>query len=146
MNSTEVQITNESGTSNETLHLYTGQIKLLYAQSGMGMIASVVNSLILTFILWNVISHKVLLIWLTCIFFITFIRYVSIRRYSKVSIGYRETDLWAKRFTVGIVLSGICWGSAGVFLFPVNSIGHQVFIAFVLGGMVAGAVANGKRP
>ena len=39
-----------------------------------------------------------------------------------------------------MVLSGICWGSAGIFLFPLNSIGHQVFIAFVLGGMVAGAV------
>jgi len=142
VNSTEVKSTRASSTSHETQHLYTEQIKLLYAQSGMGMIASVVNALILTFILWSMISHTVLMIWLTCIFLITFIRYVSVRRYSQASVRYHETHLWARWFTIGLVLSGICWGSAGIFLFPVNSIGHQVFIAFVLGGMVAGAVGS----
>ena len=142
MNITEAQITNESRSSNEAQHLYAEQIKLLYTQSGMSMIASWVNSMILTFILWSLISHTVLMIWVTCIFLITFIRYVSVRRYKQTSVGYLETALWAKRFTVGIVSSGICWGSAGVFLFPMDSIGHQVFIAFVLGGMVAGAVGS----
>ena len=39
-----------------------------------------------------------------------------------------------------LALSGAVWGSAAIFLFPWESIGHQVFIAFVLGGMVAGSV------
>ena len=73
VNITEAQITNESRSSNETQHLYAEQIKLLYTQSGMSMIASWVNSMILTFILWSLISHTVLMIWVTCIFLITFI-------------------------------------------------------------------------
>ncbi|MEE4263767.1 MAG: hypothetical protein V2I56_13835 [Desulfobacteraceae bacterium] len=35
---------------------------------------------------------------------------------------------------------GLLWGSTAIFLFPVHSVAHQVFVAFVLAGMVAGAV------
>jgi hypothetical protein len=33
-------------------------------------------------------------------------------------------------------------GTAPVFLFPYSSLAHQVLLAFVLGGMVAGGVAH----
>ena len=40
-----------------------------------------------------------------------------------------------------LLLSGVLWGSTSIFLFPPDSVGHQAFIAFVIGGMVAGAVS-----
>jgi signal transduction histidine kinase/CheY-like chemotaxis protein len=47
---------------------------------------------------------------------------------------------WGTLFGLGTLGAGLGWGSAGVWLFPVASLTHQVFLAFVLGGMIAGAV------
>jgi len=55
-------------------------------------------------------------------------------------IARQITKKWKNLFLLTLALSGMVWGSAAIFLFPSDSIGHQVFIAFVLGGMVAGSV------
>jgi PAS domain S-box-containing protein len=65
---------------------------------------------------------------------------VSIRNYLRTSVTPEQAGRWAAKFTVGLGLSGVLWGSAGVFLFPPDSFAHQCFLAFVLGGMVAGGV------
>jgi PAS domain S-box-containing protein len=44
-------------------------------------------------------------------------------------------------FIIGVLLYGMVWGSAGIFLFPVESAAHQAFLALMLGGMVVGAAA-----
>jgi diguanylate cyclase (GGDEF)-like protein len=41
---------------------------------------------------------------------------------------------------LGACAAGLLWGSAGFFLFHPSSIPHQVLLAFVLGGMVAGGI------
>jgi PAS domain S-box-containing protein len=45
------------------------------------------------------------------------------------------------RFIVGSALSGMAWGSSAILLFPIDSLAHQTFLVFVLGGMVAGTAA-----
>ncbi|MDR4483732.1 MAG: hypothetical protein R3B95_11025 [Nitrospirales bacterium] len=47
--------------------LYAQQIEQLYALAPVGIIVSLVNGSILTFIQWNVISHGMLLTWLSCL-------------------------------------------------------------------------------
>lgn len=44
-------------------------------------------------------------------------------------------------FGAGLFVSGVVWGLAGLWLFPVSSYVHQMFTAFTIGGMVAGASA-----
>jgi signal transduction histidine kinase/ActR/RegA family two-component response regulator len=44
-----------------------------------------------------------------------------------------------KFFICGVALSGLAWGSAGIFLYPVESIIYQTFLTFVLGGMAIGS-------
>ncbi len=53
-----------------------------------------------------------------------------------------DAGKWGTWFIVGSGLAGITWGFAGIFLFPAASIAHQTFIAFVLGGMAAGAAST----
>lgn len=57
----------------------------------------------------------------------------------RVSSDSSDVGSWGAWFIAGLALSGILWGSAGVFLFPPESIIHQAFLAFVLGGMAIGA-------
>jgi signal transduction histidine kinase len=48
---------------------------------------------------------------------------------------------WTGYFVSGIFAAGLLWGAAGIWLLP-PSVPHQAFVAFVLGGMVAGASAT----
>jgi hypothetical protein len=136
------QFMNVSKDSNETEMLYAEQVRLLYKNAPTSMVATLVNSLILTFILWEVISHTVLISWLACNFLLTLPRYMLVYRYNRASIKPHEANLWGTWLIIGIACIGIVWGSAGIFLFAVESIAHQVFLAFVLAGMVAGALVT----
>ena len=42
-------------------------------------------------------------------------------------------------FTVGVGLAGAGWGAAGILLYPAAHLTNQVFLVFVLGGMMLGA-------
>jgi signal transduction histidine kinase len=52
-----------------------------------------------------------------------------------------DVEGWVITFDVGAFASGVVWGAAGIWLLP-HSVEHQTFVAFVLGGMVAGATAT----
>jgi len=118
------------------------QIKLLYTNSSFAFTAIVLNALILVFIEWGVVSHTALLAWLFYILALTLVRVVSVRGFYRLSPSTLEINRWGTLFLVGTAFSGVGWGAAGIWLFPDNSIVHQVFVAFVLGGMTAGAVAT----
>ena len=105
------------------------------------MAATVVNSIILSVVLWKLVSHTILTTWLACILLITISRYILVLSYRRTSKEERINYPWVRWFIVGVAISGAAWGSAAIFIFPLQSTAHQVFIAFVLGGMVAGSVA-----
>ena len=133
---------NKSQSANETKSLFAEQVNLLYGNVSGSMIATIVNSVILTFILWNVVSHTVLIIWLLSHFLITFIRYISLYKYRRSSSKLLKADYWNILLITGIALSGIVWGSAGFCLFTVTSDLHQIFLILVIGGMIAGSLGT----
>lgn len=131
-----------SNGSNDHADLRLEQIRLLYAQAPTGVIATVVNSLVVVMILWGVVSHWKLIVWLLFIMAVSCSRFWFVRQYAKSPLKDSQAQSWANRFFIGLLVSGALMGSAGMFLFPVNSLPHQVFLAFVLGGMVAGATGT----
>ena len=50
-----------------------------------------------------------------------------------------DIDKWRTVFTVGVGLAGAGWGAAGILLYPAAHLANQVFLVFVLGGMMLGA-------
>jgi two-component system, cell cycle sensor histidine kinase and response regulator CckA len=121
--------------------LYAEQVKQLYDNASAGLLATTINSLILVGIQRNVTSRMALIGWFVSLAAINLLRYIDIRRFQRVSRGSLEANRWGNRFIVGLALSGMAWGSAGILLFPVESLGHQTFLVFVIGGMVAGGAA-----
>ena len=135
------QVNDESSQATDIeQQLFAAEVDLLYENAPTGIVATLVNSIILTLVLWGVTPPTLLVIWFACLFLLTLTRYVSVHRYRNASGAHLDPARWGHWFTMGAAFSGIIWGSAGVFLFPVASVAHQAFIAFVLGGMVAGAV------
>jgi hypothetical protein len=117
------------------------QIKLLYAKAPMAITATLVNAPILVYILWENIQHAVLIAWLTYMIMLSMGRIWLVHEYRRASPSPLEDSHWGTRYLAGIALSGIGWGAVWIFLFPDASAPHQVFLAFVLAGMTAGAVA-----
>jgi signal transduction histidine kinase len=133
---------NESQASNEIQRLYAEQVRQIYKHAPIGIIANLVNSFILSFILWKVIPHSILIIWFSVIISISLLRYLLCFKYGHSSQARDDAGRWETLFLVTLTFSGVVWGSAGIFLFPIDSVAHQTFIAFVLGGMVAGAAGS----
>ena len=125
--------------SREHPQLHAEQVRLLYKNAPVGLIATVINSVVLVFILRSVVPHRILTAWLVCILLISIARSVLLVRFRRVPPESSDVGRWGIWFITGLALSGIMWGSAGVFLFSGESIIHQAFLAFVLGGMAIGA-------
>ena len=123
-------------------HLSLSQAKQLYALAPVGIIASLINGPILTFIQWNRIPHEVLLSWLFALIVVNGLWIVLWYQFQQaLSQGPIHPRCWINFFIAGTFSSGCIWGITGVVSFPELSIPHQIFLAFVLGGMIAGATA-----
>jgi len=121
--------------------IHAEQVKLLYANLPGGLLAGLLNALLLLSVQWDVLAHPVLWGWFGAIAVISMFRYLLVRWYRRgpaTTAGAPRQEAW---FALGTALSGITWGSAGVFLFP-HELANQVFVVFVLAGMTAGAVVS----
>lgn len=117
------------------------QATLLYGQANTGFIATLLISLVLVIIFWDIVPHPSLLGWLFSLYAITFLRLLQVVRFKRSVVEPHDAQSWINHFVLSIFISGAVWGSSVIVIFPENSIAHQVFLVFALGGMAAGAVA-----
>jgi signal transduction histidine kinase len=123
-----------------TVILHAEQVRLLYANAPAGFVATVLNVVLLALIQWPVIAPPRLMIWLASMLGLTALRAVMVWRFQRRAPAPPAIGRWGTLFGLGTLGAGLGWGSTGVWLFPVASLTHQVFLAFVVGGMIAGAV------
>ncbi|RPJ86357.1 MAG: hypothetical protein EHM18_06625, partial [Acidobacteria bacterium] len=121
---------------------YPEQVRQLYSFLPVALIANVINAVILVAVLWWVLPQKPLVTWLFVILTLTAGRFVLIGRYKAADASRKSSRIWGKLLVASNLVSGVLWGSLPIFLFPADSMPHQVFQAFVIGGMVAGAIGT----
>ncbi|HTG00611.1 MAG TPA: ATP-binding protein [Nitrospirota bacterium] len=114
-------------------------VEQLYRQTPLGLLTTVANAAILSAVQWDVVPRRGTVIWLGCLLLTTLFRFFTVRAYHARLSATDDTRTWELRIFTGMALNGMVWGAGGILLFPVSSITHQAFLAFVLGGMVAGA-------
>lgn len=120
--------------------LFADQVHKQYEHTRFGTAATLINGMILVFVLSGHVQNLNLLVWLAGAGLVSASRLVLYRFYRKSPTIKSNPQKWNAWFLATLFLSGVLWGSAAIFLFPSDSIGHQAFIAFVTGGMVAGAI------
>ncbi|CAI8782141.1 sensor histidine kinase [Methylocaldum szegediense] len=128
--------------SRHTQEIRAAQIKLLYQQVPSGLIATAINAAIVVLILWQEASRPLLSAWLLAIGASVYARYRLLRAYARANPTSADATPWARSFLLGVAANGVLWGFAGYFLFVEHSYVHQLFLGFVLGGMVAGAMST----
>jgi diguanylate cyclase (GGDEF)-like protein len=112
-----------------------------FRQLPIALIVNLAVGFILAAVLWSAVSTPVLLAWSGLLIAVTGARYLSLQAFRNAS-PRSESDhaFWTKYFLAGACAAGVVWGLSGILLFHPTSFPHQVVLAFVLGGMVAGAV------
>jgi two-component system cell cycle sensor histidine kinase/response regulator CckA len=136
------QYTKDRLSADEQLLVHAEQVEQIYQNARIGMIGTVVNSTVLTWIVWNVVPHQAAMIWLASLFLVTVLRAVQLARYKHANVPPADARRWGGWFVGGMALSGATWGAAGILLFPLESTLHQTLVFFVIGGMVAGAAGT----
>lgn len=117
----------------EQLRLYDSN--LLSSAAGNFLVAA-----LLVAVQWGSVTTDRLLGWSACMGLILGARvldwYAHRRGRERVSDGQAQL----LRFRLGVAGTGMVWGLAGVVLFAAQDLQHQVFLAFVLGGIAAGSM------
>jgi two-component system, cell cycle sensor histidine kinase and response regulator CckA len=122
--------------------LFADQVHKQYGHTVFGSVATLINSIILAFILKSHVPPSGLLAWLGLAGVVSACRLILNGFYRKSATRSDNPGKWNAWFLVTLSLSGLLWGSSSIFMFLSGSIGYQAFIAFVVGGMVAGAVSS----
>jgi len=122
--------------------LFADQVHKQFEHTLFGTVATLINSIVLVFVLRTHVPPKSLLLWLVCAGVVSACRLVINGVYQKSTTQRADPEKWNTWFLATLFLSGVLWGSSSLFMFASDSIGHQAFIAFVAGGMVAGAVSS----
>jgi diguanylate cyclase (GGDEF)-like protein/PAS domain S-box-containing protein len=120
--------------------VYAEQVRQLYRLSRPGYLGTLVNSSILVFALWGVVSGTLLGAWLSAMFMVTGARFLLYRAHAGANPPDADSRRWARRFVLGTGAAGVMWGVAGAVLYPPSSLPHQFLVIFVIGGMVVAAM------
>ncbi|MDH5300414.1 MAG: ATP-binding protein [Gammaproteobacteria bacterium] len=81
-------------------------------------------------------------LWLVAMYVAVLVRSLIAWKYFRLQDkGSADNKYWHRRFVVGLSFTSVVWGSASLLLFT-NELSDQVFLAFVIAGMVAGGLAS----
>jgi signal transduction histidine kinase/ActR/RegA family two-component response regulator len=119
--------------------LLSAQLRLLYANANLGVIINILAATTLGGLQWGIVAKPVVIAWWLYIILVSVLRYAFARRYWHASPSTTDINKWRTIFTLGVGLTGAGWGAAGVLLYPAGHLNNQLFLVFVLGGMMLGA-------
>ena len=117
------------------------QIRLIFANLPTSQAVALANGVVLAIVLSSVIEPTALVGWLAALILVTVARIYLAVLFRRASSSAIDVAVWRTSFLVGALASGLVWGSSALLLYAADSVLHQVFLAFVLGGMVVGAAA-----
>jgi PAS domain S-box-containing protein len=122
--------------------VFAEQVALLHAHAPVAQATVVVNALVVTAVLWHASAHSASVTWLVVVCAVAMARTLVARRYRRRARAPGEVRTWARVFVAGAAVNGIGWGAAALLFHQPDAPVHDMFIAFVLGGMTAGAASS----
>jgi signal transduction histidine kinase/CheY-like chemotaxis protein len=131
----EVRVNQDSGRD----QVLSAQLGLLYANTSLGVGVNLLAATILASLQWEMVQKSVVAGWWLYMTLVSVVRYAFARGYRHALPTHREIGKWRRAITVAAGLTGAGWGGAGILLYPPAHLTNQVFLVFVVGGMMLGA-------
>jgi signal transduction histidine kinase len=116
------------------------QTQMLYRNVPVSQSVALANGVVLAALLAMVVDASRVIVWLGGMVAVTLARFYLGMRFKRASPATDDIGRWLNYYYVAAGASGAVWGAAAWLVYP-HDVAHQVFLAFVLGGMVAGAVS-----
>ncbi len=129
-------------TTRDNQDIPSNLLRIIYSSITVTLVAIFINSAIISYIQWDVIAHSTIIIWFSITNSLSLIRIVIYRKFKKIDTKKIIPDYWHSITLAISIASGATWGAVSIWLYPETNIAHQVFPAFVLAGMCAGAVTT----
>jgi len=128
--------------SEELTDVKSEQIRIIFASTAPSLITILICSFILSLVQWEVIDHHIIVTWFVLTNLLSLSRLYLYHQFKKLPTASPVKDSWYQWAINTSIASGITWGAAGLLLFAEQSLVHQVFLAFVITGMCAGAITT----
>ena len=116
------------------------QVRLIYENTVISAGVTVSVAAVLSYLQWDVISHAVVLGWLAYMLAVSLARLELWHLYRRFS-HLQTIRAWDIQSLIGVGLAALGWSFAGIAFYPKDHLTNQLFLAFVLGGMMVGAAS-----
>lgn len=127
----------------DTSILKSEQTRNLFATHIPSLTASMLLAVILVYIQWDVVSHDVLVGWLTLLEAVQLARMALVVRYQRnATVAEEMISARLMKFRFGVLVSAVIWGAASFLLFPQDNLPHQMFLIFMLAGLTTASVVS----
>ncbi len=117
--------------------------RLLYQATRVSLIGVLVNVIILSLVLWEVVTALNIIGWSLMMLAIMIARYIFYRMYLLQQTDSNKSEIfWYKLFRLGALSTAFGWGIGVYFLFPDQDVVRQGFIVFIYAGISAGSITS----
>jgi len=116
------------------------RVDQLYGQMWLGILGTFAIGAIASFEFWSPRLRDLVLIWWCIVLLVTAGSAALLYGYRRAGDRSQNAAQWMRWLAIAAFASGATWGGAGAIFFPSHTDEQQVFIAFVLAGMMSGGI------
>ncbi len=116
------------------------RVDQLYGQMWLGILATFAIGAIATFEFWSERLKELVLFWWGLVLLVTAASAGLLYAYRRSAERAENPEQWLRWFGIAALASGANWGFAGAVFFPSHTDEQQVFLAFLLAGMMSGGI------
>ena len=128
--------------SAEASEILAGQAHNFRRQLLVIGVVKAVNAALLAGVFYPLVNPYILAAWVVAVWYLAFLCVRSWWRYRDRLDVAQPRPGYIDRAIRSTYVSGILWGAGAAFLFLPDSIPHQLFLVFLIGGMAAGTTAG----
>ncbi len=114
-------------------------IRAVYRHLPLTLGASAVNAIVTAVVLAPRAGTGPVALWLAGFAAMLLPRFLAWRRFTRRPAAALAAPVWSRMAVAGSFVSGALWGACSLWLMP-DEAPYPVFVAFVIGGMCAGAI------
>lgn len=119
------------------------RIQHVYGNTPSALAINSVSAILASLVIYSPLTENIVLTWVCGMFFILLCRYLLYLCYSAKNCRLcKASSLWGPALLAVLMMNGLWWAIFGVLTFLYSEPPLFGFSGFVLGGMIAGAVAT----
>ncbi len=116
------------------------RVEQLYSQVPLGVVATLVTGLIAAIELREGRFIELVFFWSALVVLVSVLHALLYHQYRRNAANRDQAEQWMRWLGIGAFAAGAIWGFAAAVFFPSHADERQVFLAFLLAGVLSGGI------